>query len=295
MEVAAAFETLGFVGLGAMGRGMASNLTRRSGRPVHVFDAVAELITPLVDVGATESSSVADLGAAADVVFLSLPGIGDVETVCAQLLDADPRPSMVVDMSTCDVRRTRALAARMAEAGVGFVDAPVARMRQAAVDGTLFIAVGATPDQFDALEPLLATMGTDVVHCGSSGAGQVVKIVNNMVVLNTMHTLAEAIAIARTAGMDAEVLVDVLAKGSADSFMLRSPATRALVTDEFPLHAFPTLYGIKDISLALTLAEEGGITARAARSTLELLAAARDGGYEQEYYPVFIRAIEGRL
>ena len=168
-------------------------------------------------------------------------------------------------------------------------------MRQAAVDGTLFIAVGATTEQFEAIEPLLATMGTDIVHCGPTGAGQVVKILNNMVVLNTMHTLAEAVAIARTAGMDAEVLVELLAMGSADSFMLRSPATRALVADEFPLHAFPTLYGMKDISLALTLADEGGVMASAARSTFDLLSETSEGGYAQEYYPVFIRAIEGRL
>jgi len=285
---------LGFVGLGVMGSRMCANLVRRSQRPVAAFDPVPGALAQAVAVGAQGTDSVAAVAATADVVFLSLPSIVQVESVCEQILAASPRPSVVVDMSTSDVTRTRELAALMAKEGVVLVDAPVARQRQAAEAGTLLITVGADDETFAALEPLLSCMGSDVVHAGGVGAGQVLKIMNNMVLFINMNAIAEALAIARAAGVAPETLFSTLKLGSADSFALRNTASATMLVDKFPEKAFPTDYAIKDLALALRLAEDSDVPAGAARQTMELLQRTHDAGLGDAYYPAMIKVLEGR-
>ncbi|MET0820799.1 MAG: NAD(P)-dependent oxidoreductase [Aeromicrobium sp.] len=286
--------TLGFIGLGVMGSRMSANLIRRSGHPVVVFDPVVEAVTAAVNLGAHAAADVADLARRSDIVFLSLPSIVQVEQVCAELVAGDPRPRIIVDMSTSDVDRTRSLAARLAEVGVTLVDAPVARLRQAAEDGTLLITVGAEGELLDELKTLLSTMGSDVVAGGGIGNGQVLKILNNMVLFLTMNALAEAMAIGRAAGVDGALLFDSLSLGSADSFALRKTGSATLIPDEFPEKTFPTNYAIKDLALALELASSTAIDAGAARQTMELLERTRDAGYGDSYYPVMVKLVDGR-
>jgi 3-hydroxyisobutyrate dehydrogenase-like beta-hydroxyacid dehydrogenase len=133
-------------------------------------------------------------------------------------------------------------------------------------------------------------MGSDVVHCGGVGAGQVVKIMNNMVLLSTVNALAEAMAIAAAAGVDKALLASVLRLGSADSFALKLTGER-LATDVFPEKLFPTAYALKDLKLALGLAQASGITATVAQSTATLLDAACARGYAMNYYPVIYRLL----
>jgi 3-hydroxyisobutyrate dehydrogenase-like beta-hydroxyacid dehydrogenase len=194
-------------------------------------------------------------------------------------------------MSTSSVKGTRELAAKLAERGVTLIDAPVARMRQAAIDGTLSIMVGGSDENFRMVEPFLATMGTEITHCGDTGTGQVVKVLNNMVVFMTVNALAEALAIGRSAGVDGGLLFDVMSKGSADSFALRTPGQKALVPGKFPENTFPTTYAIKDISLALELAQQGDIDAASASLTANLLKKTAEAGYSQNYYPAMINLI----
>lgn len=285
---------LGFIGLGVMGSRMCANLVRRCGAPVIVYDPVGQAVAAAAGLGAEAAADAAGVAERAGIVFLSLPSIAEVESVCAQLLKAAHRPGLVVDMSTSDVARTRALAERLAADGVRLVDAPVARLRQAAEDGTLLITVGGTDDDFGTLKPYLSCMGSDIVHAGGTGNGQVMKILNNMVLFLNMNALAEALAIGRAAGVDGARLFETLTLGSADSFALRRTGTATLIPDEFPERAFPTNYAIKDLALALRLAEESGIPADAARQTMGLLERTRDAGYGHSYYPVMIRLVDGR-
>lgn len=284
---------LGFVGVGVMGEGMCRNLLHKCGLPVHVADVQAENVARLAAQGAV-ASSVRALRETAHTVFLSLPSIDQVEEVC---LGADPLVApggtvkTVVDMSTSDVPRTRALAGRLAALGVRFVDAPVARSREAANNGTLLITVGGPADLFESVAPWLRCMGSDVVHCGGVGAGQVVKIMNNMVLLSTVNALAEAMAIAEAAGVDKALLAGVLRLGSADSFALKLTAER-LATDVFPEKLFPTAYALKDLKLALGLAQASGITPAVAQATATLLDAACARGYAMNYYPVIYRLLK---
>lgn len=283
---------LGFVGVGVMGEGMCRNLLQKCGYPVHVADVQAENVARLTALGAV-ASSVRLLRETAHTVFLSLPSIDQVEDVC---FGADPlivsggSVKTVVDMSTSDVPRTRALAERLAAHGVHFLDAPVARSREAANNGTLLITVGGQADLFEAVAPWLRCMGTDVVHCGGVGAGQVVKIMNNMVLLSTVNALAEAMAIAEAAGVDKALLASVLRLGSADSFALRLTGEK-LAKDDFPEKLFPTAYALKDLRLALGLAQASGITPAVAQATAALLDAACARGYAMNYYPVIYRLV----
>ena len=225
---------LGFVGLGVMGSGMCANLIAKSGATVLAYDPVEACLDAAVEAGAQRASGVADVGEQAEIVFLSLPSIHEVEAVCGQLVAGARRPRVIVDMSTSDVSGTRLLANQLDLQGVQLVDAPVARMRQAAKDGTLLITVGASGGQFAELEPFLSCMGTDIVAAGSVGNGQVIKILNNMVLFLTMNALAEAMTIGRKAGVDGKLLFETLALGSADSLALRKTATATMIPDEFP-------------------------------------------------------------
>jgi 3-hydroxyisobutyrate dehydrogenase-like beta-hydroxyacid dehydrogenase len=209
------------------------------------------------------------------------------------IVAANGRAHTVVDMSTSAPKVMEELAAKLNARGIDFLDAPVARTRQAARDGTLSIMVGGAADVFAAVRPFLACMGSEVTHCGGPGAGQVVKILNNMVLFMTGQALAEALTIARRAGVDGQLLFEVMSKGSSDSFALRNHGLKAMVPGVFPLDAFPTDYAIKDIKLALDLAAQGGVAAKGAHTACELLQAASRAGFRAEYWPVVVKMIDG--
>jgi 3-hydroxyisobutyrate dehydrogenase-like beta-hydroxyacid dehydrogenase len=139
-------------------------------------------------------------------------------------------------------------------------------------------------------------MGSEVTHCGAVGAGQAVKLMNNMVVAQTVVALAEAMAVARASGaVEPRVLFETLMKGSADSFVLRNHGMKSLLPDHHPTEgAFPTTYIIKDLTYALSLAEASGLTLDQAATTKRLMERTARAGYEKNYYTAVIRTIEGR-
>jgi 3-hydroxyisobutyrate dehydrogenase-like beta-hydroxyacid dehydrogenase len=285
---------LGFIGLGVMGEPMCANLARKSGRPVAAFDLDPAPLARLAPHGVRACASIAEVAASADVVFLSLPSAAEVEAVClgaAGIVAARGRTRAVVDMSTGAVEATRRIATRLATAGIEFVDAPVARTRAAAQEGTLLIMVGGSETRFRGIEPLLACMGSDVIHCGPVGNGQVVKILNNMVLFMTGQALAEALVIGERAGVKGAQLFAALARGSADSFALRNHGMKAMVPGSFPEKAFPTDYALKDIRLALELAQQCGVEVRGARLTADLLRETSAAGFGAEYWPVLVKLI----
>jgi 3-hydroxyisobutyrate dehydrogenase-like beta-hydroxyacid dehydrogenase len=183
------------------------------------------------------------------------------------------------------------LALEFSELGVDFADAPVARTRAAAESGTLAVMVGATPAVFDRIKPLLETFATDISLCGPVGCGQVVKILNNMVLFETVLALSEAKVIGERAGVDPSVLFRTLASGSADSFALRSHGMKSMLPGEFPEKAFSVRYALKDLSYALKLAQETGVDARAALVVESWMKAAIDGGLGDLYHPVVSRLV----
>ncbi|HJO73290.1 MAG TPA: NAD(P)-dependent oxidoreductase [Rhodospirillales bacterium] len=288
-------DTVGFIGLGVMGEPMCGHLTAKCARPVLAFDIDAAPLARLAPGGAVAAASVAEVAGRADLILLSLPGGAELEAVAAGadgLLSLCRGGATVVDTGTSPVALTHQLAARFAERGLDYADAPVARGRAAAQQGTLSTMVGASAGVLARIRSFLECYATDVTHCGDVGAGQVVKLMNNMVLFQNVHALAEALAIGRRAGVDGAVLFDCLAKGSGDSFALGDHGMKAMLPGEFPERAFSTDYALKDLSYALALAAETAIEASGAGATERLLEASRAAGHAEEYFPAFIEVVE---
>lgn len=289
------YKAIGFVGLGVMGEPICRNLVRKSGAPVIAFDLSPEPLARLRAEGATVAGAVAEVVGNGEIVFLCLPSAKHVRAVFEGdgILKNIKAGQVVVDLGTSSVKQTRDFARQLQAKGAVWADAPIARTRQAAQDGTLSVMVGASPELFAAIEPLIRCFATDVTNCGDVGAGQVTKILNNMVLFQTVNALAEAVAVARRNGVDPALLLDTLSKGSADSFALRNHGIKAIVPGNFPERAFSTEYALKDLSYALELAVDAGIKIRGAELIGKVLQEAIDAGSGGAYFPVIAKHIGG--
>lgn len=286
-------QTLGFIGTGVMGEPMCRNLAAKSGARVLAWDLSPAPLERLRAGGVAVAQSPAELAARASVLFLCLPGGAQLRALCeAELLGAARVGLTVVDLGTSGVALARELAQRFAARGADYADAPIARTREAAQKGTLSITVGAAPAVFARIEPLLRCMGSDITHCGGVGSGQVVKILNNMVLFQTVNALAEALALGRRAGVDPALLFEALSKGSADSFALRNHGMKAMLPGAYPERAFSVAYAEKDNGYALELGRDTGVRLRGAETVAAVLQDARAAGYADAYYPVIARIVD---
>jgi 3-hydroxyisobutyrate dehydrogenase len=290
------YKTVGFIGLGVMGEPICRNLEKKSGRRVLAFDLSPEPLARLREEGAEIAPSVADVIKQSDLLFLCLPSAKHVRAVFEGdgILKNIRSGQVVVDLGTSSVSQTRDFAAQLQARGAAWADAPIARTRQAAQDGTLSVMVGATPALYADIEPLIRCFATDVTHCGEAGAGQVMKILNNMVLFETVNALAEAVAVAKHNGVDPKLLLETLSKGSADSFALRNHGMKAIVPGNFPERAFSTEYALKDLSYALELAADAGLRIRGAELIGTVLQEAIDAGSGDNYFPVIAKHIDNR-
>jgi 3-hydroxyisobutyrate dehydrogenase-like beta-hydroxyacid dehydrogenase len=291
------FSTIGFIGLGVMGEAMCRNLARKGPWKVIAFDQRQEPLERLKADNVGVASSLRGLAQAADIVITCLPGGREVEIVTqgAEGLVALMRPGQtLIDMSTAPPALMRKLAAELAAKGADFADAPIARTRRAAVEGTLSIMVGGSPEVFGKIKPILDTMGNEITHCGGVGAGQVVKIMNNMVLFETTMALAEAISIAEASGVDGKLLFETMSKGSADSFCLRNHGMKHLLPQDYPEGAFSVRYAQKDLSYARELAKEAGVKARGADLVATLFDEAIVSGDGDRYTPVIRRVMKAK-
>ena len=288
---------LGFIGLGVMGEPMCRNLIAKAdkGSAIHLFDVNPEPVTRLVQCGGIQAESVSQLASKVDVLFLSLPGgaeVDEVLTTANGVFSSMRAGSIIVDLSTSEVSLTQRLAATAHSHGLQYADAPVARTREAAISGTLAIMVGADTMLFKTIQPYLACMASDILHCGDPGAGQMVKILNNMVLFQTVLALSEALIMARRAGLDGEILFDALSEGSANSFALQNHGKKALLPGDFPTQAFSTRYAMKDLLYALQLAEDTNVATPGASTVFNVFKQSIDAGDGDNYWPVIMNIID---
>ena len=290
-------ETIGFIGVGTMGEPMCRNLARKSGMTVLAADRNPEPLQRLTADG-VRTAPVDEIVASCRTIFLSLPGGKEVEQVClgeGGILSKVQMGWTIVDTSTAPVALARRLYAEFEGKACAFADAPIARTRQAAIDGTLSIMVGASDELFARIAPLLRCMASDVTHCGPPGAGQAVKLLNNMVLSVTVMALAEALAVAKASGaVDPQVLFETLMKGSADSFALRNHGMKSLLPETHPEKAFPVNYMMKDVGYALELARSAGLDLLAGGSAMELLSKTKELGLGEAYHTAIIEAVRKR-
>jgi 2-hydroxy-3-oxopropionate reductase len=223
-------ERIGFIGLGIMGEPMAMNLVA-AGFELTVHSRSPGPVDELVAAGAKRAASPREVAAASDVTITMLPDTPDVEQVLLGsdgVRDGAASGSLVIDMSSIDPGPTRTIATALAERGVAMLDAPVSGGERGALDGTLSIMVGGGAAAFDRATPIFDVLGANVVHVGGSGAGQVAKACNQLVVASTIEAVAEALLLAERAGVDPVKVREALLGGFAGSKILEVHGQRML-------------------------------------------------------------------
>ena len=286
---------IGFIGVGVMGEPMFRNLVRSHSGPVTAYDLDPAPLRRLAADGAAIAPSIAALAKTVDLIFLSLPSGREVRAVClgdGGLIESLAEGRTVVDTSTAPPALARELESAFAARGIAFADAPIARTRQAAIDGTLSIMVGGDAALVERLRPLLAHIAQDVTHCGPVGSGQAVKILNNMILFQNVRALAEGLAIARRQGIEPTTFLEAVARSSGDSFALRNHGMKSILADRYPEDAFPVTYALKDLDYALDLARESGIDAEGAALVKALFTEAVERGLGARYHPVIATLVD---
>ena len=275
---------VGFVGLGVMGLPMARNLLA-AGYPLTVTTRTAARAESLLAAGAQWADSPAAAADASDVVITMLPDSPDVLGVArgdahgAGGLLAEDRPGLVwIDMSSIAPAVTTTLAREAAARGIRCLDAPVSGGEQGAIDGTLSIMVGGPRDALDECLPILEVLGGSVVHVGATGAGQVTKLCNQMIVGATIAAVAEALVLATKAGVDPAAVRQVLLGGFAQSRILDVHGQRMLDRNFRP--GFRAVLHQKDLANALDAARHSASPSPLTAVVMQLLTAllANDGG-----------------
>jgi len=284
-------ERVGFVGLGTMGASMAANLLR-AGAQLTVWNRTPGRTSALVDRGAQEAVSPAEVASRSDVTVICVSDTPDVEAVLFGpdgIATGALAGSLVIDCSTISPNATRDFGRRLAERGVGMVDAPVSGGSEGARLGTLTLFVGgAEPDVARAM-PVLKAMGKTITHLGGSGSGQAAKAVNQVVIGGTYLGLAEGIILGIKAGLEPRQLVEALSGGAAQSWVLANRSGR-MIDDDYPL-GFRLALHRKDLAIALEMAAQAGLML-----PLSMLAAALEDrlvleGHGDEDMSVLARAI----
>jgi 3-hydroxyisobutyrate dehydrogenase len=285
-------ESIGFIGLGIMGRGMAANLLK-AGFSVRVWNRTADRMTPLIEAGAVAGSSPADIAAHSDIIITCVSDTPDVEAVILGqegIIHGVREGSLVIDMSTISPQTTRDIAERLAEKGVHMLDAPISGGSEGAAKGTLSIMVGGEAAQFERARPAFEAMGKTITHVGRSGAGQTVKLVNQILVVVTMQAVSEGLLFAQAGGLDLEKTLAAVTGGAAGSWMLSNRGPQVVQRDWRP--GFTMDLQQKDLRLVLEAADQMGIPLPGTSLVFQLYRALQRKGLGSEGNHALVKALE---
>ncbi len=287
-------ETIGFVGLGVMGRPMAVNLARRFA--LLVYDKDPARLSGTQGKGIRRASSLEELGRQAGIVLLSLPGSAAVEEVIAGrsgLGETLGTGGVVIDTGTTEPAVSQRLAGLLAGRGITLLDAPVSGGEKGAVEATLSVMVGGPQEAFSRCRDIFAAIGKTIVRVGDSGMGQVAKLVNNLIVGATFAALAEGFTLAVKSGLDPQKLFEAIRGGWAGSKVLEVSAPAMLERKFDPGGTVDILY--KDLGYALALARSTDVPLPITVQTHEIFKAAKAAGYGGRSQPVIVNLWEKLL
>jgi 2-hydroxy-3-oxopropionate reductase len=265
-------DTIGFIGLGIMGKPMALNLIN-AGFPVVVHNRHQEVTNELVAVGASAGARPRDIAASCDVLITMLPDSPQVEDVIlgpAGVIEDAGDGLIVIDMSTISPIVTRTLADRLAERGIAMLDAPVSGGDKGAIAGTLSIMVGGEEDVFNRCMPIFQALGKTIVHVGGSGAGQVVKACNQIVVALIIEAVSEALVLGSKAGVDPAKILKVLNGGLAANRVIEMRGASMLAHNFAPGGRIKTHH--KDMGIILELGRMYGVSLPASAQVDQMFA-----------------------
>jgi len=248
---------VGFVGLGAMGVGMARNLHKRGLLAAVWNRSTSKAQTLAQETGCAAPASLAELAPLCDVIVMCVSADADVLEVVDALLPTLRRDTIVIDCSTVSADTARCAARRLREHGAAFLDAPVSGGVEGARDGTLAVMVGGEAAAFERARPVLEAMGRTVTHLGASGAGQAAKATNQIMCAGVIQAVAEAMAFAKSEGLPLEQLIETLGKGAGSSwyFVNRAPN---IVRDSYPA-GFRVRLHEKDLKICQAMAARHGV------------------------------------
>ncbi len=285
-------ESIGFIGLGIMGRGMACNLVK-AGFAVRVWNRTAARMASVVASGATAGSSAADVAANSNIIVLCVSDTADVEEVIfgeQGVASGAKSGALVVDTSTISPEATRSMASRLGARGILMLDAPISGGSEGAAKGTLSIMVGGQESQFYRALPVLKALGRTVTHVGGHGAGQTVKLVNQILVVGTMLAVSEALLFAEAGGLDLNKTLAAIEHGAAGSWMLSNRGIQAIARDWRP--GFTIDLQQKDLRLVLEAADQFGAPLPATSLCFQLYRTlqARNLGHEGNH--ALLKALE---
>ncbi len=283
---------LGFIGLGIMGRPLARHLLD-SGHEVTVWNRSRPGIDALVAVGASAGSSPRDVASRSDIVFTM---VGDSPDVFQVALGADGLVSgahaglIHIDMSTISPTVTREIAARYADAGIEMLDAPVSGGETGAINATLSIMVGGKEDVFARCRPLLEALGRTITYCGPNGAGQTVKLCNQVIVSLTNLAVCEALVMAAKAGVPPRTMLEAVSGGAAASWQLSNLGPKMIAGDMKP--GFKVWHQQKDLRLALEVAREARLPLPGTALVHQLFATVEADGLGDAGTQALVKALE---
>ena len=273
-------QTIGFIGLGAMGRGMASNCVKKGFKLV-VFDIKPEPVADLVKLGATAAKSVAEVAKACSIIITVLPTGREVDQIVmgADGIFAHAKPgTLVMDLSTIDPETTDKMHAEAKRLGLNAVDAPIGRLAWHADRGESLFMVGAAPADFQIVKPLLEAMGTTIHHCGAAGTGTRTKLINNYLAIISCQLNAEALALSQRFGLDLATTLDVIHGTTATNGQLKiNWPNKVLAGDTSP--GFTIDLAHKDLSLIMGAANAARVPLPVAAAAREMFSTARARGY----------------
>ncbi|WP_424630325.1 NAD(P)-dependent oxidoreductase [Bradyrhizobium sp. SYSU BS000235] len=285
-------EQIGFIGLGRMGRPMASNLVRKGFR-LTVNDINLDAVKELELLQASSAPTVAEVTKKSDIIVTMLPNSAVVEDVITRMdgIIANAKPgSLILDMSTIDPNTTDRLAQAAAAKGIGFVDAPVGRLASHADRGESLFMVGGSVKDFERVKPLLEAMGTTIYHCGDVGTGTRTKIVNNFLAVSSCQMNAEALALSQRFGLNLERTLDVLYGTTAVNGQLKIAwPTKVLVDDIEP--GFTIDLAHKDLTLVIDSANAAKVPMPMAAAAREAFSTARSRGFGGKDFSAMVDAL----
>jgi 3-hydroxyisobutyrate dehydrogenase-like beta-hydroxyacid dehydrogenase len=245
-----------WIGTGIMGAPMARRLLR-AGHHVRVYNRTPQKARALSADGATVTGEVAEAARGAEVVFIMVPDTPDVESVVAKVEPVLTRGQTVIDMSTVAPASEREIAARLATAGVNYLDAPVSGGEPGAIEGTLTIMVGGDEAAFARARPLFESLGKRITYIGASGSGQTTKLANQIAVALTLEATAEALIFAQKGGLDSAKVLEAIGGGAAASWQLSNLGPKIIAHDYRPGFFIKLIR--KDLRLVAEAATESGI------------------------------------
>jgi 3-hydroxyisobutyrate dehydrogenase len=280
---------IAFIGIGNMGRPMLANLLKK-GFSATAYDIVPAALDSAVALGAVRAASPAEAAASGDIVITILPSSGNVESAylgAGGILEGVARGKLCVDMSTVDPGTSQRVAARLAEKGIRFIDAPVSGGVGGATAGTLAIMVGGAAADFAEAKPALDAMGANVIHVGAVGAGEVAKLCNNLVSGSALVAVAEAFRIGEAFGVDLQILTNVIAKSSGATWVMEHMHPVPGIVDGAASNrqyapGFMTDLMAKDLALAVNAAREKRVPVVVAPAAQQLYRLASSHGLGRE-------------